>query len=262
MAELWKNFFTNKAYLPADLPGKLFSPLHIVVMVILIIAVPLAAFLLRKTEEKKLKILFIVLWAVLSAFEIVKIVWESVTNPNGFEVTGILPLYLCSIFMYVMPFAIWQSRASWLRRSACGFLCTLNLIGGLVNFIYPVNVLSNYSVISFAGLHTLIYHAVMVFVALLMLFSGYYRFRLRDCALAFLPVLVVSIPANIVNLVYHCDYMFFGGGFFPFSLIADHLPDWLWVIVLYVGYLAVPLLFFYLPAHLIGKRKERREQAA
>lgn len=220
MAELWKNFFTNKAYLPADLPGKLFSPLHIVVMVILIIAVPLAAFLLRKTEEKKLKILFIVLWAVLSAFEIVKIVWESATNPNGFEVTGILPLYLCSIFMYVMPFAIWQSRASWLRRSACGFLCTLNLIGGLVNFIYPVNVLSNYSVISFAGLHTLIYHAVMVFVALLMLFSGYYRFRLRDCALAFLPVLVVSIPANIVNLVYHCDYMFFGGGFFPFSLIG------------------------------------------
>ncbi|MBS1314800.1 MAG: hypothetical protein HP048_05570, partial [Clostridia bacterium] len=99
MTELWKNFFTNKAYLPADLPGKLFSPLHIVVMVILIIAVPLAAFLLRKTEEKKLKILFIVLWAVLSAFEIVKIVWESVTNPNGFEVTGILPLYLCSIFM-------------------------------------------------------------------------------------------------------------------------------------------------------------------
>lgn len=52
MAELWKNFFTNKAYLPADLLGKLFSPLHIVVMVILIIAVPLAAFLLRKTEEK------------------------------------------------------------------------------------------------------------------------------------------------------------------------------------------------------------------
>lgn len=128
-----------------------------------------------------------------------------------------------------------------------------------MNFIYPVNVLSNYSVISFAGLHTLIYHAVMVFVALLMLFSGYYRFRLRDCALAFLPVLVVSIPANIVNLVYHCDYMFFGGGFFPFSLIADHLPDWLWVIVLYAGYFAVPLLFFYLPAHLIGKRKERRE---
>ena len=102
----------------------------------------------------------------------------------------------------------------------------------------------------------------MVFDALLMLFSGYYRFRLRDCALAFLPVLVVSIPANLVNLVYHCDYMFFGGGFFPFSLIADHLPDWLWVIVLYAGYFAVPLLFFYLPAHLIGKRKERREQAA
>lgn len=89
-------------------------------MVILIIAVPLAAFLLRKTEEKKLKILFIVLWAVLSAFEIVKIVWESATNPNGFEVTGILPLYLCSIFMYVMPLHM-AKQSVLVRRSACGF---------------------------------------------------------------------------------------------------------------------------------------------
>ena len=51
MAELWKNFFTNKAYLPADLLGKLFSPLHIVVMVILIIAVPLFCFARQKKKS-------------------------------------------------------------------------------------------------------------------------------------------------------------------------------------------------------------------
>lgn len=257
MAELFKYFFTNKAYIDVDLPGKLFSPLHIVIMVILTIAVPLAAFLLRKIGEKKIRIIFTVLWAVVSSLEVVKIVWESATNPNGFEATGILPLYLCSLFMYVMPFALWIKPTSWLRRSACGFLCTLNLIGGLVNFVYPVNVLSNYSAISFAGLHTLFYHAAMVFVALLMLFSGYYRFELKDAYLAFIPVAVFSIPANIVNFTINADYMFFHGNFFPFSIIASHMPVWLWVIVLYIGYFAVPYLF-YVPAHFIRKYARKK----
>ena len=70
---LFEYFFTNKAYLPADLPGRLFSPLHIAVMIILTVAVPLVAFLLRKMDKKKMKILFIVLWAVMVVAEGAKI---------------------------------------------------------------------------------------------------------------------------------------------------------------------------------------------
>lgn len=254
--ELFRYFFTNKAYLPDDLPGRLFSPLHIVFMVILIISVPLLAWLLRKMDKKKMKILFIVLWATISVLEVVKIVWESCTNPNGFEVTGILPLYICSIFMYVMPFAV-GGEASVARRSACAFVCTLNLIGGLVNFIYPSNVLTSYSCISFAGLHTLFYHGTMVFVALLMLFSGYYSFKnIKDAILAFIPLVIVSIPANIINFVYGCSYMFFRGGF-PFSIISDHLPEWLWIIILYVAYALIPFLF-YLPSFIANKIKAKK----
>ena len=261
MRDLFRYFFTNKAYIDVDLPGKLFSPLHIVIMVILIIAVPLAAFFLRKLEGKKIKLAFIIIWAVVSALEVVKIIWESATNPNGFEATGILPLYLCSLFMYVMPFAIWAKPNSFLRRMACSFLCTLNLVGGLINFVYPATVLPNYSAISFAGLHTLFYHASMVFVALLMLFSGYYRYNIKDSYLAIIPVAVFSIPAHIVNFTINADYMFFHGTFFPFSLLASHMPVWLWIIVLYIGYFAVPYLF-YLPAFLIqkyGRKKARKE---
>lgn len=258
--ELFKYFFTNKAYLPDNLPGLLFSPLHIIVMVILFITVPLVAFLLRKMEHKKIKVLFIVLWALLTVLEITKIIWESVTNPTGFEVTGILPLYICSIFMYIMPFAIWGKEGSIVKRSACSFLCTLNLIGGFVNFVYPVNVLSSYSCISFAGLHTLLYHAVMVFVALLMLFSNYYNFKnIKDAILAFIPLFILSIPANIINFTYNCSYMFFNGGF-PFSLISDHMPIWLWVIILYIAYALIPFLF-YLPSYICGKVRARKQKS-
>ena len=250
-------FFTNKANLPDNIPGRLFSTLHIIVMVILIIAVPLAAFLCRKMDKKKMKILFIVLWAVVSTLEIVKIIWESCTNPNGFEVTGILPLYICSIFMYTMPFAIWCKEGSFLRRMACSFLCTLGLIGGLINFVYPSNVLSSDSVISFAGLHTLFYHGTMVFVALLMLFSNYYNYKnFKDGFLAVIPLMVVSIPANIINFVFDCSYMFFRGGF-PFSLVYDHMPEWLYIIILYIAYALIPLLF-YLPYLIYSKVKAKK----
>lgn len=255
---LFKYFFTNKAYLPDGLPGTLFTPLHIVFMIILTIGVPLLAFFLRKMDKKKIKILFIVLWITMTVLEVVKIVWESVTNPNGFDVTGILPLYICSIFMYVMPFAIWAKEGSFLRNMACSFICTLNLIGGLVNFVYPVNVLSNYSCISFAGLHTLMYHGTMVFVALLMLMSKYYTFNnIKEAILAFIPLGIVSIPANIINFTYNCSYMFFRGGF-PFSLISDHLPWWLWLIVLYAAYALIPFLF-YLPSFINNKIRKRKE---
>lgn len=258
--ELFKYFFTNKAYLPADLPGKLFSPLHIAVMPVLIIGVPLLAFLLRKTSQKRLRMLFAILWAVISVLEIVKIVWESSTNPHGFEVTGILPLYPCSIFMYVTPFAIWGKEGGLLRKTACAFLCTLNLMGGAINFVYPVNVLTSYSWVSFAGLHTLIYHGVMVFIALLMLFSGYYRYdSIREAALAFIPLFLVSIPANIVNFAFDCSYMFFRGGF-PLSLLSDRMPEWLWMIVLYLAYFSIPHLF-YLPTYLRQKTKIRQAES-
>lgn len=141
---------------------------------------------------------------------------------------------------------------------ACSYLCTLNLIGGLVNFVYPSNVLSNYSVISFSGLHTLFYHGTMVFVALLMLFSGYYSYKnIKDAILAFIPLFVVSIPANVINFVYNCSYMFFRGGF-PFSLISDHMPEWLWIIVLYLAYALIPFLF-YLPSYISQKRKTKKQ---
>lgn len=257
MSDLFRYFFTNKAYIDVDLPGKMFSPLHIVIMVILIVCVPLAAFFLRKLSDRKLKIIFIAVWAAVSVLEVVKNVWYSLTSPNGFEATEILPLYLCSIFMFIMPFAIWAKPNSVLRRSACGFICTLNIVGGFSNFVYPATVLPYYSAISFAGLHTLIYHALIVFVALLMLFSGYYRYELKDAPLAFIPVAVFSVPVNIVNFTINADYMFFHGNFFPFSIIASQMPVWLWVIVLYIGYFLLPY-FFYLPAHFIQKFSRKK----
>ncbi len=264
IADLIRNFFTHKDYLPgADkMPGTLFTPMHFIVALLFVALVIIACAVCKKLEESKLKRIFTVLWAFLVIFEIAKIVWESVSGKVvSVELGGILPLYPCSIFMYAMPFSIWGKGI--VRKAACGYVCTLGLLGGLINFVYPANVLSNYSCISFAGFHTLTYHSTMVFCAFTMLLFGYHTYtdarKFQDLLVPAIPCLVISIPANLVNFSpINADYMFFKLQSFFFAPIGAALPDILCVLLVYFLYLLIHSLP-YIPFYMKNKSKTKCE---
>ena len=174
--ELLRNFFTHKDYLPpADqIPGTMFTPLHFLFSLICLAGVILGAIHCAKQNEKTIRRTFFVLWLLLVILEPTKILWESVSGKTvGLEVTGVLPLYPCSVFMYAMPLAIWGRGL--VRRMGCGYVCSLGLLGGAVNFVYPATILGSYSCISFAGFHTFLYHGTIVFCAMTMLLSRYHK---------------------------------------------------------------------------------------
>lgn len=255
---LLENFFTHKDKLaPADkLPGTMFTPLHFIVAGIILALVIVCAILIRK-KEKLIKPIFIVLWATVSVLEVVKIVWESTTgNEVRLEVTGILPLYPCSIFMYAMPFAIWGSGK--VKQSACGYVCTLGLLGASVNFFYPMTVLYRYSIISFSAMHSMLYHAVMLFTCLTMLLSGYHRYTkvnsVIELFLPCIPTLIMSIPANIVNYTLNADYMFFRGTSAFLPSIFGGTDTVIITLIIYALYVIVPACF-YLPSFISNKLK-------
>lgn len=263
---LIENFFTHKDFLaPADqLPGTLFTPLHIVFAVLLLAVIIVLAIVVSKRSEKTIKTIFIVLWALCTGLEIFKIIWESVSGRVvALSVGGILPLYICSVYMYAMPLAIWGKGV--VKKIGCGYVCTLGFIGALANFIYPVNVVSRYSVISFAGMHTMFFHGIMLFTFLVMLISGYHRYtkvtKWYELLLPSVAVLVVSIPANLVNYLYGADYMFFKGNFFPISIALGSLPDWAATIIMYIAYIVICALF-YLPSFIKNKRKKHTQVTA
>ena len=107
--DLLKNFFTHKDFLPAanKIPGTLFSPLHFIFSAACILLLIFLCIRTAKKDEKTIKKIFAVLWAITVVLEISKIVWESISGKSvNFEFAGVLPLYPCSIFMYAMPFAI------------------------------------------------------------------------------------------------------------------------------------------------------------
>lgn len=259
---LIKNFFTHKDFLPpADsLPGTMFTPLHFAFSAVVLTLIIWSALLLARKDEKKIRTVFTLIWITVTCLEVVKILWETYSgrtvNP---ELGGVLPLYPCSIFMYAMPLAIWGKGR--VRYMGCGYVCTLGLLGGTVNFFYPANILNNYSCISFAGFHTFLYHGAIFFCALVMLKSGYHSYkkvtRAWELLLPAVPALAVSLAANAVNFSkIDSDYMFFKLNSFFFAPIGTTLPDGLCVLIVYGLYLLIHALP-YIPFYVINQKRKR-----
>ncbi len=259
---LLRNFFTHKDFLPpaSELAGTLFTPLHFAFSAVVLVFIIFGAIALSKKSEKTIRNVFMMIWITVTCLEIVKIIWETYSGKTvNLELGGMLPLYPCSIFMYAMPLVIWGKGH--VRDMGCGYVCTLGLLGGAINFFYPANILSNYSCISFAGFHTFLYHGVIVFCALVMLRSGYHSYKKFSKAWQLLipavPALAVSVVANIVNFSkINSDYMFFKLNSFFFAPIGAALPDGLCVLIVYGLYLLIHALP-YIPYYIINKKRLR-----
>ena len=265
-ADLMKNFFTHKDFLPpaGEIAGTLFTPLHLGFAALLLAALILLGLRLAKKSERAIRLTFGALWGTLVGLEVAKILWETFCGASvWFEWGGILPLYPCSIFLYAMPLAIWGKGT--VRYMGCGYVCSLGLLGGAINFVYPANILSNYSCLSFAGFHTFFYHGAIVFCALVMLVSGYHRYtrvtRARQLLLPAIPALAVSLVANAVNFSpIDSDYMFFKLNSFFFAPLGRITPDWLSVVLVYGIYLLIHALP-YLPFYFRNRARTQTPQA-
>ena len=257
--DLIRNFFTHKDFLPSadKIPGTMFTPLHFVFAAIMVAIVTSGILVVRRLDEKKIKTIFTVLWAVLTVAEMTKLVWETTTGQTvSFNWVGNLPVYPCSIWMYAMPFIIWGKGC--VRNAACGYVCTLGLVGGLINFVYPATILGDYSAVSFPGFQTFFYHGAMVFTAFVIITSGYHRIdhaqKLSDCFLAVIPAYIMSIFANAANVILGTDYMFFRCNSFFLAPIGAALPDLVTFPIAYLIY-AVVCCTPYLIAYLLKRKR-------
>ncbi len=257
---LFENFFTHKDNLPPpdQWPGTMFSPLQLGYYAVMTALMVFFCIKGAKAKEQTLKRIFTVLWVCILVLEPGTMIWETLcATPVSFDWEGGLSLWACSIFIYTLPFAIWGK--GWVRTAACGYICTLGLLGGTINFFYPANVLARYSCISLPGFYTLFFHGAIVFCAVTMLTSGYHSFKdvksVKQLFIPAIPALIVSIPANIANLLIDgADYMFFKMRSFFFAPIGRALPMWATVILVYIIYLIIHALP-YLPSFFANRRK-------
>ncbi|MDE6583671.1 MAG: YwaF family protein [Clostridia bacterium] len=195
-------------------------------------------FLCKRKSEKVTKIVFIVLWAVAVAIDVTKLIVNICT---GFNIGTDIPLYICSIFMYVMPFAIWGKGL--LKRIGCAIVCSIGLFGAIGNYVVPTVIVKN-SLFSFSGFHTTLYHTILIAVPLIMLCTGYFKFKFKDYGWTYLGFFVLTIPALILNFIAKTDYMYLlEGNYLPLlDDVAEIVGCYVWPIIMYVVYAFIIIL--------------------
>ena len=260
--DLIKNFFTHKDFLPdaAQIPGTLFTPLHLGVSALALAIFVFIAYILIKTDRKKMQITLTALWATVVVLEVIKLIWETYAGARVYLfVQGALPLYPCSLFLFVFPISIWSHGL--VKNAVCSYVCTLGFIGAAINFFYPANIMGQYSVISFSGILTLFTHGVMLTAALVLFFRREIQLTRIDSLAKLLtpalPVLIFSIPVNIVNFTCDADYMFFKCESFVLAPIGAATPDFVTVIIMYILYTLIHILPF-LPSYIANIKNKQK----
>ena len=178
-------------------------------MAFCLILIPIAVFLLRKTRHERMTAVFRFLSVGVILMETAKITWESwwdIRLGYGFNAGGILPLDTCSLFLFLLPVAGFARGKA--HECASAWLATLGLAGGLSNVLFP-QALKWYPVLTFGATVSLIHHALMLFVALWIVVTGYHRFRPADVGIAFLPHAVFSVPVIAADYRFRWDYMLY-----------------------------------------------------
>jgi len=234
------NFFTTSDMLGRSGPFNKCIDYIIWYIAFAILTVAMIVLLRKKNSPKAIKISLIVFWAIAVVADIIKII-VSVTT-GGFVITGSLPLYICSIFMYAMPFAIWGKGK--VKDAACTFVCTIGLFGVFMNYIIP-SVTVNHSLMSFWGLHTTIYHSMLIIAPLVMLCTGYHKIKIKDFGWAFLGFVALTIAVVILDFIIKADYMYFRTGEGTSLGIVMNIASatgYFWPVLMYVGYAIVQIV--------------------
>ena len=139
-----------------------------------------------------------------------------------------------------------------MKKIAYGYICTLGLLGASINFFYPATVLPTYSIISFAGFHTMFYHCSMLFIALTVILKGYNRYKAEkwiDLLYPSVASLIMSVPVVIIDYALEVDYMWFRGTSMFLPSIFGDTPKPIVTVIIYLLYIIVPALF-YLPSFI------------
>ena len=257
-------FLVHKDRLPSpdQIPGTIMSPTSILFIMFLALVIVISSRYVAR-RPRLARPVFISLWCFFLLTEVLVILFDSLGGADrGMDWVNELPLYPCSLYLYSMPFVIWgRGKARWM---ASAYVCTLGLVGGIVNFIYPIQLL-HYSCFSFIGMHSLLYHGNLIFTFLVLISSGDFSYGGIDdgryLVLASVPTLLQSIPANLLNYsAIHSDYMYFTGAFPLLGMLFPNAPRVGVTLFMYALYIFVPMLFFLPSQKNLRRRADISEQ--
>ena len=232
-------FFTNHDWFGR--PGPFAYNVDYIVAIILFLALAVALpIFLRKAKKETIKKVLIGLWATNFVLDAVKYCHGWISDlSSGMTSVGDLdfPLWTCSMFLYLMPIVLFVKNEK-IKRACTGFICTISLFAGIVNFAVP----ASDSLFSFYGMHKFVYHAILMLTPAIMLGTGYFKPKFKDITGIMITFIILAIPVYVFNVVFQQDYMYtYDGSWLPFDASFISFKP-LYTVVAVAGYALLALL--------------------
>lgn len=223
--------------------SEIFSLKHIIFLIVGFVSLGFVAYFVRGAKKKNVEIFIRILAIFVTVLEVAKVSWESyfdVIRGNGLNFFGIAPIYTCSLLIYCSLIA---GFAKGKAKDVClTWLCTIGMMTGLITLFYPTG-LNWYPVLTFGGMHTLLFHYGLVLCAVVCLASGYKKLEWKDIYIAMIPMLVLALVAIPVDYALKSDYMqIYDAAGVPViqdfaNLLASHGLRWLFTILMLSSYM-------------------------
>lgn len=249
--------------------SELFSTTHLIFLVLSILLMICLLYIFKNTKEKGMNRYLKFMTFFIAALETTKIIWEGsidISSGNGFNYGGLLPLYLCSMFIYALPIAAFGRGK--VKQASLGFLASLGIVGGLSNLIFT-QMLIYYPFFHFSTFVSIIFHFLMAFTGFLIVITNCIKFDKKDYYLSFIPTLIFSL--FVIPIAYtlqakgiYNDYMLLlHGNGVPLlndlgNLLYKSNLQWLFTIIMLFILYGVTVLMVFLMSKLqifINKKK-------
>ena len=226
-----------------------------------------AAILLRRCQRKTISIVLVSLWAFGVTIELFYYIFLYVLCGIHYEdwvfnISSMLPFHSCSMFMFVFPVAFFVKN-KYVKTAALNFLVIINMIMGFITLFVGCPV-PGYSALSFFGMQTLIYHAIIVIVPLIMVVTKYYDVEFYDFKYGLIAFGCLSLFMWIFDAISGSDYFYFYDGHtFPvFKFISENVHHLVWTLLIVSCYIITGLAMHFLIIGIkywISKRQKAAE---
>ena len=226
-------FFAKPDIYPAS---GLYNLNHLLVVIILIILliISLKAIKIKKKDDitKIIRITTIIVWIL----EIIKIIFNFKIGNIG-NVNTYVPLYFCSLLLYAGILSGFCKGT--LKRIGDVFLATGGLVAGIAFLISPGTSLGIYPLFHFISFQSLFYHAVMIYLGIIINKYNYVDVTYKDIKYYASLLFIICILAYFVNVNFNGNLMFIKEGFGFFEIIEKYSGK-LYALVMIIGQMTIP----------------------